>query len=135
ATVLRLPLNRGKGAAVTAGIEATHDAGVYLLVDGDVGGSAAAARSLLQPVLAGDADMAVGVLPASGKRGGFGLVRDLSAAGAARATRWRPTAPLSGQRAVRAETLRAIDLAPGFALETALNIDAVRVGARVVEVP
>ena len=135
AVVLRLPRNRGKGGAVGAALGVTPDADIYLLVDGDVGGSAAAARALLRPVLAGDADMVVGVLPASGKRGGFGLVRDLSAAGAARATGWRPTAPLSGQRAVRAETLRAIDLAPGFALETALNIDAVRAGARVVEVP
>ena len=135
ATVLRLPRNRGKGRAVAAALDVTPGADVYLLVDGDVGGSAAAARALLGPVLAGDADMAVGVLPSAGTRGGFGLVRDVSAAGSARASGWRPTAPLSGQRAVRAETLRAVDLAPGFGLETALNIDAVRAGARVVEVP
>ncbi|HEV3353614.1 MAG TPA: glycosyltransferase family 2 protein, partial [Acidimicrobiales bacterium] len=135
ATVLRLPRNRGKGDAVAAAVEVTPEADVYLLVDGDVGGSAAAARALLQPVLDDEADMTVGVLPAAGKRGGFGFVRDLSAAGAARATGWRPTTPLSGQRALRAEVLRAIDLAPGFGLETALNIDAERAGARVVEVP
>jgi hypothetical protein len=135
ATVLRLPSNGGKGAAVAAAVGATPDAGVYLLVDGDVGGSAGAARALVRPVLDGEADMAVGVLPAAGKRGGFGLVRDLSAAGAARATGRRPTAPLSGQRAVRAELLRTVGLDPGFALESALNIDAVRASARVVEVP
>jgi hypothetical protein len=77
----------------------------------------------------------VGILPAAGKRGGFGLVRDLSAAGAARATGRRPTSPLSGQRAIRAGLLRELDLAPGFGLETALNIDAARAGARLVEVP
>ncbi|MBV8302807.1 MAG: glycosyltransferase, partial [Acidimicrobiia bacterium] len=135
ATVLRLARNGGKGGAVAAALTVTPDADTYLLVDGDVGGSAAAARALLRPVLDGTADMAVGVLPAAGSRAGFGLVRDLSAFGAARATGWRPTAPLSGQRAVRAATLRAVDLAPGFGLETALNIDAVRAGARVVEVP
>jgi hypothetical protein len=135
ATVLRLPRNRGKGAAVRAAVDVTPDAGVYLLVDGDVGASAAASRSLLQPVIDGDADMTVGVLPAAGKQGGFGLVRDLSGTGAARAAGWRPTAPLSGQRAIRAGVLRDLDLAPGFGLETALNIDAVRTGARVVEVP
>src|SRR5207302_5679249 len=58
-----------------------------------------------------------------------------SGAGAERATGWRPAAPLSGQRAVRAEVLRSVDLASGFGLETALNIDAVRAGARVLEVP
>ncbi|MBV8161261.1 MAG: glycosyltransferase, partial [Acidimicrobiia bacterium] len=135
ATVLRLPLNRGKGGAVAAGVEAMPEADVYLLVDGDVGGSAAAARALLLPVLDGDADMAVGLLPAAGKQGGLGLVRDLSAAGAARATGRRPEAPLSGQRAVRGELLRKVERAPGFGLETALNIDAVTAGARVVEVP
>jgi hypothetical protein len=135
ATVLELRRNQGKGGAVTAAVESTPDADVYLLVDGDVGATAAAARALLGPVLNGDADMTVGVLPAAGKRGGFGLVRDLSAAGAGRATGWRPAAPLSGQRAVRAELLRSVDLAPGFGLETALNIDAVRAGGRVAEVP
>ena len=135
AVVIQLPRNRGKGDAVAAAVDATPDAGVYLLVDGDVGASAAAARALLRPVLDGEADMTVGVLPAAGRRGGFGLVRDLSARGAARATGWRPTTPLSGQRAVRAEVLRSLHLAPGFGLETALNIDAVRAGARVVEVP
>ncbi|MBV9412729.1 MAG: glycosyltransferase, partial [Acidimicrobiia bacterium] len=135
ATVLHLPRNRGKGGAVSAGVGRTPDADVYLLVDGDVGASAVAARALLAPVLSGEADMTVGVLPAAGGRGGFGLVRDLSAAGSARATGWRPEAPLSGQRAVRGELLRSIDLAPGFGLETALNIDAKRAGARVVEVP
>ena len=44
ATVLRLPRNRGKGAAVRAGVDVTPEAGVYLLVDGDVGATAAAAR-------------------------------------------------------------------------------------------
>lgn len=135
ATALRLPRNRGKGGAVAAAIEHTPDADVYLLIDGDVGASAAAARTLLGPVLNGAADMTIGVLPAAGGRGGFGLVRDLSAAGAARATAWRPESPLSGQRAVRAEVLRSVALAPGFGLETALNIDAVRAGARVLEVP
>jgi len=135
ATVLRLPRNRGKGGAVSAAIDSSPDADVYLMVDGDVGASAAAARALLVPVLNGEADMSVGILPAAGRRGGFGVVRDLSAAGAARATGWRPSAPLSGQRAVRGELLRSIDLARGFGLETALNIDAVRAGGRVVEVP
>src|SRR3954469_24167321 len=112
AVVIRLPRNLGKGGAVAAAVEGTPDASVYLLVDGDVGASAGAARALLRPVLDGEADMTVGVLPAAGKRGGFGLVRDLSAAGTAKATGWRPTTPLSGQRAIRAEVLRSVELAP-----------------------
>ena len=135
AAVLRLGRTVGKGGAVRAGLDAEPTADVYLLVDADVGASAAATRSLLGPVLSGQADMTVGVLPAAGTRGGLGLVRDVSGAGAARATGFRPAAPLSGQRAVRGELLRSLPLAPRFGLETALNIDAVRAGARVVEVP
>ena len=135
ARVVRLPANVGKGGAVTAGIEATPEADVYLLVDADVGASAVAAGDLLGPVLGGGADMVIGVLPGAGGRGGLGLVRGLAGAGIARATGWRPQAPLSGQRAVRASLLRRLELAPRFGLETALTIDALRAGARVAELP
>ncbi|HEX2273224.1 MAG TPA: glycosyltransferase [Acidimicrobiales bacterium] len=134
ARVLRLPTNVGKGGAVTAAVAATPDADVYLLVDADVGESAAAAGELLGPVLAGDADMVIGVPPGAGRAGGFGMVRTLAGAGIARATGWRPRAPLSGQRAVRADLLRRLRLAPRFGLETALTIDALRAGARVTEI-
>ena len=134
ARVLRLPVNRGKGGAVTAGVAATPEVEVYLLVDADVGDGAAAADALLEPVLAGDADLVIGVLPAAGGRAGFGLVRDMARAGIARACGFRPQSPLSGQRAVRAPLLRDLELAPRFGLETAFTIDAVRAGARVVEV-
>jgi len=134
ARVLRLPANLGKGGAVRAGVAATPEAGVYLLVDADVGASAALAEHLLPPVLGGDADLAVAVLPAAGRRGGVGLVRRLAGAGIRRATGSEVRAPLSGQRAVRADVLRELPPAERFGLETAMTIDARRAGARVVEV-
>ncbi|MDQ6796730.1 MAG: glycosyltransferase [Actinomycetota bacterium] len=134
ATVIRLPANVGKGGAVAAGVAATPDTEVYLLVDADVGATAAGADDLLGPVLNGDADMTIGVLPGAGGRGGFGLVRRLAGAGIARACGFRARAPLSGQRAVSGPLLRSVELAPRFGLETALTIDAVRAGARVIEV-
>ncbi|MGH9190495.1 MAG: hypothetical protein ACRD0Q_10760, partial [Acidimicrobiales bacterium] len=135
AWVLVLPSNQGKGGAVAAGVAATPETDVYLLVDADVGATAAAAGALLGPVLRGEADMTVGVLPSAGGRGGLGMVRDLAAAGIRRATGSGVEAPLSGQRAVRASLLRDLVLAPRFGLETALTIDARWVGARVVEIP
>ncbi|HTJ74952.1 MAG TPA: glycosyltransferase [Acidimicrobiales bacterium] len=136
AWVLRLPENLGKGGAVAAAVQATPETDVYLLVDADTGASAAAAEALLGPVLAGEADMTVAVLPAAGGRGGFGLVRDLAGAGIRRgANGFRAQAPLSGQRAVRGQLLRSLDLAPRFGLEVGLTVDAVQAGARVVEVP
>jgi hypothetical protein len=44
-------------------------------------------------------------------------------------------APLSGQRALRAEVLPAVvPFAAGFGMETAMTIDAVRAGFRVAEI-
>jgi hypothetical protein len=134
ARVLRLPENVGKGVAVRAGVEATPDAGIYLLVDADVGPTAGLVERLLSPVQEGAADMTVAVLPAAGRAGGLGLVRDLAAAGIRRGSGFRPRAALSGQRAVLADLLRSLPLADRFGLETAMTLDAVRAGARVVEV-
>ncbi|MDQ6728506.1 MAG: glycosyltransferase [Actinomycetota bacterium] len=136
AWVLRLPENRGKGGAVAAAVEATPETDVYLLVDADTGSSATAAAALLPPVLGGEADMTVAVLPAAGGRGGFGLVRRLAAAGIRRGTGgFVAHAPLSGQRAVRGTLLRSLALAPRFGLEVGLTVDARRVGAHVAEMP
>ncbi len=135
AWVLRLPEGVGKGGAIAAGVASTSEIDVYLLVDADVGATAEVAAALLDPVLAGTADMVIGVLPAAGGKGGFGMVRNLAAAGIRRACGFVAAAPLSGQRAVRGELLRGLSPAPRFGLETALTIDAARAGARVVEVP
>ncbi len=134
AEVLRLPVNRGKGGAVAAGMTATPDADVYLLIDADLGGTAALAERLLTPVLEGEADMTVAVLGAAGRRGGFGLVREVARSGIRRACGYATRAPLSGQRAVRAEFLRGMGTADRFGLEVGLTVDAVRAGARVLEV-
>jgi len=135
AAVVRLDANTGKGGAVAAGVASAPDADVYLLVDADVGASASAAAALLAPVIAGRADMAIGVLPPAGSRGGFGAVRRLAAWGIRRGTGFAAAAPLSGQRAVRGDLLRSLDLAPRFGVETAMTIDALRADARVVELP
>jgi hypothetical protein len=135
AEVLCLPDNRGKGAAVAAGIAACDDADVFLLIDADLGNSAASADRLLAPVLADEADLVVGALPAAGRKGGFGGVKRLAASGIRRACGLTAHAPLSGQRAVRAAYVRDLHSAERFGLEVAMTIDAVRAGARTLEVP
>jgi hypothetical protein len=134
ASVVRLPRNRGKGGAIAAGIAAAPDADVYVLVDADVGRTAGLVDALVAPVRAGDADLTIAVLPSAGRRGGFGNVRRLAASGIRRASGFEARAPLSGQRAVRGPLLRSLPLADRFGLETAMTIDAVRAGARVLEV-
>ncbi|MBS1848853.1 MAG: glycosyltransferase, partial [Actinobacteria bacterium] len=134
AAVLRLGANRGKAGAVATGVAAEPDADIYVLVDADVRDDAAQVAALLTPVLAGEADLAIGVLPSAGTRGGFGLVRRFAHWGVQRGSGFDAKAPLSGQRVVRGDFLRGMDGVARFGLEVAMTIDAARAGARVVEI-
>jgi glycosyltransferase involved in cell wall biosynthesis len=128
----------GKGAALEIGAAAAEDADILLLADADLGASASAAGALLAPVLAGEADMTVGVFPRPAGKAGFGLVKRLSRWGIARYgdPGFSAEAPLSGQRALNAAALRAArPFAGGFGTETATTIRVLRAGLRVVEVP
>jgi glycosyl transferase family 2 len=134
ARVLAAGRRVGKGGAVEAGLRLL-DAEIVLLVDGDVGTSAPAAGILLGPILAGEADLAIGDLPDLAG-GGFGVVRRMAGGAIRRLSGFSPGAPLSGQRAATRALLEACrPFADGFGLETAMIIDAVRLGFRVVEVP
>src|SRR5580692_6705822 len=131
ATVLRHSRNRGKAAALETGAEAVrlleatdappgaHRARHLLFLDADLGETASAAGPLAERV----------------RQGGHGLVVGLSGAGIERATGWRPAQPLNGQRCLtRAAFEAARPLAAGFGVETALTIDLLRAGMRVIEV-
>lgn len=124
ARVVELARNRGKGAAITAGIAASGAPDVYLLIDADLGDSAALAGDLLQPVALGDADMAIAVFDAPDGRGGLGLVKGFAARVLRSDTGLDMAEPLSGQRAVRGPLLRSLQLAPGFGLEIGMTLDA-----------
>ena len=135
ARVVRLARNQGKGAALAAGAAATT-APVILLADADLEDSAANLDVLLQPLLAGTADVAIAAPSRAGGPSGFGLVEGLAGWGIKRLTGRGMDRPLSGQRALRAEVLRAVGgFAPRFGAETAFTVDALRAGSRVVEVP
>jgi len=141
---LDLPRNIGKGGALNAGLAAmmgrvaerlSPEPVALLLADGDLADSAARLDRVLAPVLAGDADLAIADLPPQQGAGGFGLAMGLARQGMARVTGRRMSEPLSGQRAVRWEALPAVlPFAPGFGVEVAMTMDALRAGLRVVEV-
>ena len=144
AVVTRHARNRGKGAALETGAEAVRlldqreqrePARHLLFLDADLGGTAALAGPLIEPVMAGTADMTIAVFTTTVKLGGHGLVVGLSGAGIRRATGWRPAQPLNGQRCLtRAAFEAARPLARGWGVETALSIDLLRKGLRVTEV-
>jgi hypothetical protein len=141
---LDLPRNLGKGGALNAGLAAlmgrvaerlSPEPAALLLADADLAETAARLGRLLDPVLAGEADLAIADLPAQQGAGGFGVAMGLARRGMTRATGRTMAEPLSGQRAVRWEALPAlIPFAPGFGVEVAMTIDALRAGLRVVEV-
>lgn len=140
AQVARHSRRRGKAAAMTTGAAAACDAGCgaqpLLFLDADLGASAVNAAPLIDPVLAGTADMTIAVLPPADGGGGHGFVMRLATSGIEQATGWRATAPLSGQRCITRELFDAVQpLARGFGVEAGLTIDALRHGARVVECP
>jgi Glycosyl transferase family 2 len=144
ALVTRHARNRGKGAAMETGAEAARlldqrehrDRPRHLLfLDGDLADTAALAGPLVDPVLAGTADMTIAVFSTTVKLGGHGVVVGLSGAGIQRATGWRPRQPLNGQRCLtRAAFEAARPLAHGWGAETGLTIDLLRKGLRVTEV-
>ncbi|NLN77950.1 MAG: glycosyltransferase [Armatimonadetes bacterium] len=136
ASVIRLEENSGKGAALNAGV-AEVQADVYLMIDADLGESASETVRLLEPVLAGHADMSIAIMKApEGHKGGFGFVMGLSRWAIRRFGGMVVTAPLSGQRAFRRELIERIGgFEEGFGVETAMTIDALRQGYKIVEVP
>jgi len=135
AQVWAAPRRLGKGGAIESALAHVPSADVYLLVDADIADTASEADALVREVVEDRLDLAIGRLPSQG-RGGFGLVKGLSGRAIRMMTGFEPAEPLSGQRAVRREVLEACrPLADGFGLETAMTIDAVRLGLRVGEVP
>jgi Glycosyl transferase family 2 len=141
---LDLPRNLGKGGALNAGLAAlmgrvaerlSPEPAALLLADADLADTAARLDRLLTPVLAGEADLAIADLPAQQGAGGFGVAMGLARRGMARATGRTMAEPLSGQRVIRWEALPALlPFAPGFGVEVAMTIDALRAGLRVIEV-
>jgi glycosyltransferase involved in cell wall biosynthesis len=159
ADVVRHSRNRGKGAALETGaarlsvLQAARTAAdaspgpageapaaqpwPLLFVDADLAGTSANALVLAGPVLAGEADLAIAVLPPQARAGGGrGFVVRLARRGIVRATGWTPTQPLSGMRCLTREAFEAArPLARGWGVETAMTIDLLAAGYRVVEVP
>lgn len=130
----------GKGANVTAAAQAALDRAVdadsatYLLCDGDLGASAGELQGLVAAVEGGSCDLAV----AAFRRrvgGGFGVTLGFARWAIERRCGYRAEAALSGQRAMSAAVLRRmLPFAPGYGIETAMTIDAVRAGYIVREV-
>lgn len=137
ATVLSIPRRAGKGRAMEGALRRLPAADVWLFADGDLGNSAAELAPVLAAVMNGEADLAIATFPpAEASGGGFGFVKRFAGRAIRSLTKFEAREPLSGQRAITATGLAACrPLAGGFGLETAMTIDAIRGGSRVIEIP
>jgi glycosyltransferase involved in cell wall biosynthesis len=127
----------GKGANVGAAAEAALSVepapALFLLCDGDLGASAARLAPLVDAVEEGECDLAVAVFS---RRigGGLGFAVGFAHWSIRRLCGADTTAPISGQRALRAETLRTtLPFAANFGMEIGMTVDAVRAGHRLGE--
>jgi glycosyltransferase involved in cell wall biosynthesis len=137
ARVVSRRASHGKGGNVTAAATAAldgADAELALLCDGDLGTSAAALAGLVDAVRGEGCDLAVAAFR---RRVGGGLGVALGFARWAIRSRsgYVAEAPISGQRAMRTEVLRAtLPFARGYGMEIGMTVDAIRAGYRVCEV-
>jgi glycosyltransferase involved in cell wall biosynthesis len=127
----------GKGANMTAAAEAALSAApvpdLFLLCDGDLGASAARLAPLVEAVERGECDLAVAAF-ARRVGGGFGLALGFARRTIRRLCGAETEAPISGQRALRVDALRAtLPFAAGFGMEIGITVDAVRAGYRLGE--
>lgn len=132
AQVVRRGKPHGKGGNVTAAVEAALSVeappDLVLLCDGDLGDSAARLVPLVAAVRAGECDLAVAAF-SNRVGGGFGIALSFARWAIRRLCGLETTAPISGQRALRTEALRAtLPFAAGFGMEIGMTVDAVRAG-------
>jgi glycosyltransferase involved in cell wall biosynthesis len=138
AWVIRRGRPHGKGGNVTAAAQAAISEfpgeSTVLLCDADLGESAGRLVGLIEAVESEECDLAVARF-AQTTAGGLGLVLGYARRGVERRTGARLAAPLSGQRAMRLETLgKLLPFAAGWGMESAMTVDAIRAGLRVEEV-
>jgi len=137
AKVVRRGRSHGKGGNMTACAEAMLSApdlpAFVLLCDGDLAGSAGKLGPLVDAVRSGECDLSVAMF-AKRVGGGFGFALGFSAWVIRKRCGAEPQAPISGQRAMSLEVLRAVlPFAPAYGMETGMTIDAVRAGYRLGE--
>lgn len=140
AELVRAPRTIGKGGVATLAAQRLMsralepDPPVFVLCDGDLGDTAAQLPKLVEAVRADECDLAVA---AFSKRlgGGFGLAVGYAHAAIQRLCGLDLTAPISGQRAMRAEVFRVVvPFAPRFGMEIGMTVDAARAGFRIGEI-
>lgn len=106
---------------------------IFLLCDGDLGASAAGLSRLVEAVLEDECDLAIATFRHR-VGGGFGVALRYARWAIERRCGYRAGAPISGQRALSGEAMRAaFPFAAGYGMEIGVTVDVVRAGLRARE--
>ncbi|MDQ6900725.1 MAG: glycosyltransferase family 2 protein [Candidatus Dormibacteraeota bacterium] len=131
---------RGYGRACLAGVRAASSADIVLLLDGDGADDTSGALSVLEPLLAGRADLSVGTRVAGDREAGSmtpqQLLGNRLAAAILRRKYSLGVSDPGPLRAIRREMLLAMgmtEMSYGWTIE--MTAKAARLGLRYVEVP
>ncbi len=128
----------GKGHALRLGLlhARDHAPDAVLLADADLGRSAALLAALLL-ALDEHHPAAIAAFPPAAAKGGFGLVKSFARRAIARRTGYAPSEPLSGQRALLAPAIDALQhgIAPGFGAEAGMTLDLLSASIKPLEIP
>ncbi len=140
ARVVRSERTIGKGGATTLAARTVlsralePDPPVFVLCDGDLGGSAAQLPALAHAVRDGRCDLAVAVFSAR-IGGGFGFAVGYAHRAIRSLTGLDLKAPISGQRAMSGPVFATVvPFAPRFGMEIGMTVDAARGGFVIEEV-
>ncbi len=132
--VLILEHNCGKGGAMNRAVELV-DTDVVVFLDADLGETASQAGLIIEPVLDGAADLCIAAFKPPAKKGGFGLVKGTARRAIKKIADIEVNSPLSGQRAMNREVLRAVTpFHEAYGVELGMTLNALAQGFRVKEV-
>ncbi len=135
AQVLKLNPNRGKGGAMNAASKFI-ETDIVAFIDADLGECAEQVGLILQPIINGEADMAIAAFPPAQKKGGFGLVKNTARRAIKKAGQVEVISPLSGQRAMTREVLQAVTpFREAYGVELGMTLRALQKHFKLVEVP
>lgn len=133
-TLLHIEHNKGKGNAVKHALNHVTNS-IVALLDADLCSSSSEIQKLIGKIKPGEKNIIIGSLPTSKKKGGFGLVKGMSAYAFKALTLRRVDSILSGQRVLPLDFLKSIDIPDSFGLEFKITLEGVRRGYEIIEVP
>ncbi len=132
--LIKAEKNLGKGGALNSLIQYV-DTPFVGMVDADLGSSAIELRKLINPVLKDNYDVAIAGFPKK-KKGGLGITMTVAKKGMKLKTGLDFQFPLSGQRIMTIDVFKACTpFAPGFGLETYMNLIIAKHNYKFIEVP